>query len=48
MMNTEASNIIATQTNICSSVLQIRRGKRDNLKIFFPYYSFKTKVVTHH
>ena len=32
----------------CYTVLQIRRGKVDNLEIFFAYYSFKTYVVTHH
>ena len=29
-------------------VLQIRSGKRDNLGIIFPYFSFKTYFVTHH
>ena len=28
------------------SVLQIRRGKRDNLGIIFPYYSLTMYIVT--
>ena len=27
-------------------VLQIRRGKRDNLGVIFPYYSFNIYIVT--
>ena len=30
------------------TVLQIRRGIRDNFRDDFPYYFFKTCVVTHH
>ena len=30
------------------AAVQLQMGERDNLEIIFPYYSFKTYVVTYH